>query len=86
MPEEPVLMTWLIRKLISYLPASVAQLDARSTGDQEVACSTPAEVGNILSWRFIMKYFLLSFSPADSRRAVISGERMYTILVNCLED
>ena len=23
----------------------------------------PAEVGNILSWRLIMKYFLLSFSP-----------------------
>ena len=23
-------------------PASVAQLDARPTGDQEVACSTPA--------------------------------------------
>ena len=25
--------------------------------------STPAEVGNILSWRLIMKYFLRSFSP-----------------------
>ena len=45
------------------LPASVAQLDARPTGDQEVAGSTPAEVGNILSWRLIMKYFLRSFSP-----------------------
>ena len=45
------------------LPASVAQLDARLTGDQEVAGSTPAEVGNILSWRLIMKYFLRSFSP-----------------------
>ena len=33
------------------------------TGDQEVADSTPAEVGNILSWRLIMKYFLRSFSP-----------------------
>ena len=33
------------------------------TGDQEVAGSTPAEVGNILSWRLIMKYFLRSFSP-----------------------
>ena len=30
-------------------PASVAQLDARLTGDQEVAGSSPAEVGNILS-------------------------------------
>ena len=45
------------------LPASVAQLDARLTGDQEVAGSTPAEVGNILSWKLIMKYFLRSFSP-----------------------
>ena len=25
---------------------------------------TPAEVGNILSWRLIMKYFLRSFSPS----------------------
>ena len=35
---------------IKYLfqPASVAQLDARPTGDQEVAGSTSAEVGNIL--------------------------------------
>ena len=32
-------------------------------GDQEVAGSTPTEVGNILSWRLIMKYFLRSFSP-----------------------
>ena len=44
-------------------PAGVAQLDATPTGDQEVAGSTPAEVGNILSWRLIMKYFLRSFSP-----------------------
>ena len=35
----------------------------RPTGDQEVAGSTPAEVGNILSWRLIMNYFLRSFSP-----------------------
>ena len=35
----------------------------RPTGDQEVAGSTPAEVGNILSWRLIMKYFIRSFSP-----------------------
>ena len=35
----------------------------RPTGDQEVAGSTSTEVGNILSWRLIMKYFLRSFSP-----------------------
>ena len=44
-------------------PALVAQLDARLTGDQEVVGSTPAEVGNILSWRLIMKSFLQSLSP-----------------------
>ena len=47
----------------SELLASVAQLDARPTGDQEVAGSTPAEVGNFLSWRLLMTYFLRSFSP-----------------------
>ena len=51
------------------MPASVAQLDAHPTGDQEVAGANlsppppPNEVGNILSWRLIMKYFLWSFSP-----------------------
>ena len=53
----------LVFKEKQNLAASVAQLDARPTGDQEVAGSTPAEVGNILLWRLIMKYFLRSFSP-----------------------
>ena len=44
-------------------PASVAQLDVRPTGDQEVVGLTPTVVGNILSWRLTMKYFLRSFSP-----------------------
>ena len=35
----------------------------RPTGDQEVKGSTLAEIGNILSWRLIIKYFLWSFSP-----------------------
>ena len=35
----------------------------RPAGDQEVAGSTPAEVGYILLWTLIMKYFLRSFSP-----------------------
>ena len=34
----------------------MAQLDARTTGDQ-VAGSTPAEVGKILSWRFDHEIF-----------------------------
>ena len=46
---------------------------AGRTGDQEVAASTPIEVGNILSWRLIMKYFYgYSLPSADSRRAVVS--------------
>ena len=49
------------RLYIPTSPASVAHLDARPTGDLEVVGSTPAVVGNILSWRLIMKYFLLSF-------------------------
>ena len=44
---------WVLIRITQ--PASVAQLDARPTGDREVADSTPAEVGNILSWRLIMK-------------------------------
>ena len=59
-------------------PASVTQLDARPTGDQEVPGSTPAEVGNILSWRLAMKY--------QEGQLSVSGERMCTILVNRLED
>ena len=35
----------------------------RPTGDREVAGSTLVEVGNILSLRLNMKYFLRSFSP-----------------------
>ena len=46
-----------------FWPASVAQLDAGPTGDQEVPGLTPTEVSNILSCRLIMKYFLRSFSP-----------------------
>ena len=49
------------------MPALVAQLDARPTGDQEVAGSTPAKVGNILSWRNI--FYGHSLPSADSRRA-----------------
>ena len=51
-------------------PASVAQLDARPTGDQEIAGSTPAGSptffcgpGSISSCRLVMKHFLRVFSP-----------------------
>ena len=54
-----------------YEPASAAQFDAG--GLKIRSCGLyPRRVGNILSWRLIMKYFLRSFSPADSRRAVVS--------------
>ena len=41
----------------------VVQSDVHPTGDQEVAGSTPARSGDILSYRFIMKYFPRSLSP-----------------------
>ena len=48
----------------------------------------PAEVGNILSWRLIMKYFLviLSLPLIQEGQLSVSGKRMCTILVNHLED
>ena len=54
-------MVWHYRRTESW-PRWLSWM-CRPTGDQEVAGSTPAEVGNILSWRLIMKYFLRSFSP-----------------------
>ena len=50
-------------QLVSSQFITSQSITGRPTGDQEVAGSTPAEVGNILSWRLIMKYFLQSFSP-----------------------
>ena len=47
----------------SVLGASVAQLAACLADDQEVVGCDTRLVGKILSWRLIMKYFLLSFSP-----------------------
>ena len=43
--------------------ASVAQSDARPTGDREVAGLIPAKPWNILSWRLTMKYILWLFYP-----------------------
>ena len=58
------------------------------TGDQEVAGSTPAEVGNILSWRLIVIFstVILSLPLIQEGQLSVSGERMCTILVNRLED
>ena len=67
----------------------MAQLDARPTGDQDVAGSTSAEVGNILLWRFDHEIFstaILSLPLIQEGQLSVSGERMCTILVNRLED
>ena len=55
------------------LPALVAQLDMRPTGDQEVAGSTPTESATFRR-DLTMKYFLQSFylPSTDSRRVVVS--------------
>ena len=51
----------------------MAQLNARPTGDQEVAGSTPARSATFFRGDLIMKYFLGSFSAfGDSRRTVVS--------------
>ena len=64
--------------------ASVAQLDARPTSDQEVAGSTPTGLAAFFCEDLIMNYFLQSFSPFC--QLSVFGERMRTILVNHLED
>ena len=56
-----------------FVPASVAQLDARPTNDQEVASLTPTGSATFFHGDLIMKYFLCHSLPsADSRRAVVS--------------
>ena len=71
------------------LPASVAQLDACPTGDQEVAGSTLCWDSNILSWRFDHEIFfmvILSLPLVQEGQLSVSGKRMCTILVTSLED
>ena len=61
--DQPALISIRI-KLLKHRPRWLSWM-RRPTGDQEVANSAPpgAEVGNIFSWRLIMKYFLRSLSP-----------------------
>ena len=59
------------------------------TGDQEVAGSTPAEVGNILFMEIDHEIFstvILSLRLIQEGQFSVSGEKMCTILVNRLED
>ena len=61
----------------------------RPTGEQEVAGSNPVEIGNILLWEIDHEIFstvILSPLLIQERQLSVSGERMYTILVNRLED
>ena len=60
----------------------------RPTGDQEVAGSTPAEVGNILSWRLIMKFstVVLSLPLIQEGQLSVSGERMHNTGQPLIED
>ena len=70
-------------------PALVAQLDTHSTGDQEVASSTPC-----LGWQHsfveiddeIFSTVILSLPLIQEGQMSVSGKRMFTILVNRLED
>ena len=62
-------------------------MDARPTGDQEVVGLTPRQVSSILSWRFDHEIFstAILFLPLIQEGYLsVSGERMYTILVNAL--
>ena len=68
--------------------ASVAQLDKHQTGDQEVVGSTQPD-GNILSWRVDHEIFstvILSRPLIQEGRFSVSGKKICTTLVNCLED
>ena len=60
-------------------PASVAQLDGRPTGDQEVVRSTPAREATFFreDW---------SWNIFQEGQLSVSGEWTCTILVNRLED
>ena len=67
--------TFLLKKVLYLeLCASLGgSIGYASDCDQEMAGAVLTGSGNILLWRLIMKYFLLSFSPfTDSRRAVVS--------------
>ena len=68
--------------------ASVAQLDARPTGDQEVAGLTPAEIGTsfVKIDHEIFSTVILSLTLIQEGQLSVSGERMCTILVNRLQD
>ena len=81
-------MSILIIKWVGIWTTHIIMTLAADQQYLKVAGSIPAEVGNILSWRLIMKYFLRSFSPF---RWFKKGSCQFlakdcTVLVNRLED
>ena len=81
-----LLVCWSLQGSLS--PVSVAQLDAPSDW-RPGSRGFNQKVGNILSWRLIMKYFLRSFSlfrRFKEGQLSVSCERMCKILDNRLED
>ena len=79
---------WAKNTLI-YLSASVAQLDARPTGDQEVAGSTPRRGRQhyfVEIYHEIFSTVILFFPLIQEGQLSVSDERMCTILFNRLKD
>ena len=68
--------------------ASVAQLDARPIGDQEVAGSAPLGLQHsfLETDHEIFSTVILSLLLIQEGQLSVSGKRMRTILVNGLED
>ena len=82
----------LARFIKNALPHSISQVDAPSDWRPGGCGWTPAEVGNILSWRLdqidheILSRVILSLLLIQEGQLSVSGKRMCTILVNRLED
>ena len=68
--------------------ASVAQLDARPTGDQEVVCSTPPgrQHSFVRIDHEMFSTVILSLPVIQEGQLPVSGDRLCTILVNRSED
>ena len=69
-------------------PASMAQLDVRPTGDQDVVGSIPfglARFFRVIDHE-IFSAVIHSLPQIQEGQLSVSGERMCTILVNRLED
>ena len=70
-----------------YLSASMAQLDACPTGDQDVGRSTPTGLATFFHGDYeIVSTVILSFCLIQEGQLSVSGEKMCSILVNRLED